>query len=103
MSTYLYGVVRWPAPKPTVRLLETLAGVGEPSRPVELYRHRSTAALVSRLQSEAEIAGQSPRNLRRDMKAHAAVLNRLAAESTVLPFRFGIVFPDEQSLVERVL
>jgi len=41
--------------------------------------------------------------LRHDLKAHAALLNALTEEQTVLPFRFGVVFPDEQSVISRLL
>jgi hypothetical protein len=37
------------------------------------------------------------------MKAHSAVLNRLAAEITVLPARFGVVVPSDRVLVSDFL
>jgi len=50
-----------------------------------------------------EVSEEDVRSLRRDMKAHSAVLNRLAEEITVLPARFGVVLPDDHVLVQRFL
>ncbi|MEA2708200.1 MAG: hypothetical protein QOF78_801 [Phycisphaerales bacterium] len=41
--------------------------------------------------------------MRRDMKAHAAALNRIAAKMTVLPVRFGVVLPDDRALISRFM
>jgi len=43
------------------------------------------------------------RELRRDMAAHAAVLNRIPAVRTVLPSRFGLIFPDDDALASEFL
>src|SRR5687768_2129404 len=52
-------------------------GVGEPPRPVEALIHRDLAALVSAV-APGEVGGDparaNVRALRRDMKAHSAVL-----------------------------
>src|SRR5438045_2581702 len=75
-NTYLYGVVRWPPPD----RLEQLAGsgIGEPPRAVLAVRSGPIAALVSHVWA-AEVSDGTVRSLRRDMKAHSAVLNTVAA------------------------
>jgi len=78
------------------------AGVGDPPSRVDLVRHRSIAALVSHI-PQSRVEAQSARRLRQDMKAHAALLNKLAEQQTVLPFRFGVVFPDDPSVIARLL
>lgn len=98
MGTYVYGVISSSADRPHLRLQ---AGVGDPPSRVELIRHRSIAALVSHVGEEAQ--AQSPRNLRRDMKAHAAVLNEIVARESVLPFRFGMILPTDQLVISRLL
>lgn len=98
-NTYLYGIVGWPVPEPLTALG---TGVGDPPRPVRAVRHRGLAALVSDL-SAAEMSAQGVRGMRRDMKAHAAVLNQAAVSMTVLPVRFGVVLPDERALVGNIL
>jgi len=97
-NTYLYGVVRWPRPKGGF----AGEGVGDPPRPVRVVGSGTVAALVSYVWAE-EVSDQNVRALRRDMKAHSAVLNRVAAEITVLPVRFGVVLPSDGVLVERFL
>src|SRR5947209_4449045 len=87
VGVYLYGIVRWPAPGDLASLG---AGIGDPPRPVRPIAHRGIAALVSGV-LEAEVARQDVRGTRRDMKAHAAVLNRVIEKMTVLPVRFGVV------------
>ena len=101
MATYLYGIVRHPVPW---KKKAAGTGVGDPPRPVEALRHRDLAALVSHV-TPAEVAGDSVRAMRRDMKAHSAVLNRvieLGADS-LLPVRFGVIFPSADLLVARLL
>src|SRR3954468_4606944 len=99
-NTYLYGIVRWPMPAGLKSLAGT--GVGEPPAEVRGVRSGTVAALVSDV-SAAEMSGQGVRGMRRDMKAHSAVLNALAARTTVLPARFGVVLPDERALVAEFL
>jgi hypothetical protein len=112
MNVYLYGIARWPVPSKSkaagTRSKDARSGmgtgVGDPPRPVELLRHRSLAALLSRVVAEDIGSGQGTRGLRRDMKAHANVLNSAtAAGATILPVQFGIILQDEQSLVDRLL
>jgi hypothetical protein len=100
MSTYLYGIV--PDPVPQDAHPDT-PGVGDPPRPVRILRHRrALAALVSDVTLD-EVSGDNVRLLRRNMKAHAAILNALVARTTVLPVRFGVVFPDDRSLIAKLL
>jgi len=99
VSIYLYGVVG--ANEAASASLGT--GVGDPPRAVSPLAHGVVAALVSQI-PEQEISTPNVRSLRRNMKAHADVLNRLVADSvTVLPFRFGVAMPDAQSVVNRLL
>ena len=69
-----------------------------------MLRHRDLAALVSAV-AAGEVSGQNVRALRRDMKAHSAVLNRVVelGAPSLLPVRYGTVFPNPQSLVQRLL
>src|SRR3954470_7515016 len=104
MSIYLYGVVR---AQITAAILSPAngfgAGVGEPPRRVELIAHGELAALVNEIPA-AQLSSPGVGTLRRNIKAHADVLNRLvAAGVTVLPFRFGVAMPDARSVVQRLL
>lgn len=96
--TYVYGIVQT-----TPRERTSLGvGVGEPPREVRVVRHGKVGALVSTVTRE-ELSGQGVRSLRRDMKAHSAVLNRLCEQRTVLPVRFGFVVESDQAVVARLL
>lgn len=97
-NTYLYGITR--AAPGNVRSLG--AGVGDPPGQVRLVRHGKIAAAVSDVRAAAMDA-QGTRGLRRDMKAHSAVLHRLAESHTVLPVRFGFVVDNDQALVATLL
>jgi hypothetical protein len=80
------------------------AGVGDPPRAVETLVFGDLAAVVSGV-APGEVGGENVRALRRDMKAHSAILNRLVelGAASVLPVRFGAVFPTAQLLVDRLL
>jgi hypothetical protein len=93
---HLYGIVQVP------RQAVHAPGVGDPPRPVRVVPFGKIAALVSTVDAD-QLAAQHLRGIRRDMKAHAAVLNGLAATMTVLPVRFGVVVPDERTLLEHLL
>jgi hypothetical protein len=99
-SVYLYGIVRWPVPARIARSLGP--GVCDPPAPLRVVRHQGLAALVSDVHLD-KMSGHGVRGLRRDMKAHAALLNRAATQMAVLPVRFGVALPDQQRLVEYVL
>lgn len=92
-ACYVYGVVPASAPQP-----KGTVGVGSPPAPVELVRHGRIAALVS------EVDRGEPLGTPDDLRAHARVLDSMAAESTpVLPFRFGGVVRDRQAVAEDLL
>jgi hypothetical protein len=94
-----------PAPEVTHAHAPDLgAGVGVPPRAIEALVYEDLAALVSAV-APGEVGGENVRALRRDMKAHSALLNRLVEQGVpgVLPVRFGVVFPTPQLLLERFL
>jgi hypothetical protein len=101
MAIYVYGIVRHPVPW---KKQAAGTGVGDPPRPVEALRHRDLAAVVSQV-TPAELAGDNVRAMRRDMKAHSAVLNRVieVGADSLLPVRFGVIFPRADLLVGRLL
>src|SRR5688500_976593 len=102
MSTYLYGIVRTPkSSKSTPELPKQ--GVGNPPAPVRLLKNRDLAALVGAVPDDYHAESEGVRGMRRDMRAHAAVLNRIIESTTVLPFRFGVVLPDDQTVIEGIL
>jgi hypothetical protein len=89
----VYGVV--PA---TARAPVDVQGVGTSAAPVELVRHGRVAALVS------EIDPREPLGTPDDLRAHAQLLDGVAAASTpVLPFRFGGVVRDREAVVDELL
>jgi hypothetical protein len=79
------------------------AGVGEPPRKVRLLTFRDIAAVVSSVDADHIGESAGAKALRRDMAAHTDVLNRVLDDRTVLPSRFGVVFPDDRTLVEELL
>jgi pimeloyl-ACP methyl ester carboxylesterase len=91
MGTYVYAVTAEDHP---VRL-EGLTGVGQPPEDVRILRESPLLAVVSDAPPEL-------RAKRRDLVAHQAVLERLMEDGSVLPMRFGLVAPDEDS-VKQVL
>ena len=92
-ACYVYGVVPATAPAPV-----DVEGVGTPPAPVGLVRHGRVAALVS------DVDPGEPLGTPDDLRAHARLLDSVAADSTpVLPFRFGGVVRDRQAVVEELL
>jgi hypothetical protein len=91
MGTYVYAVTAEDHP---VRL-EGLTGVGRPPEHVHTVHESPLLAVVS--DAPAELRAK-----RRDLVAHQAVLERLMEDGAVLPMRFGLVAPDEES-VKQVL
>jgi hypothetical protein len=114
-GTYLYGVVaRRPGTPSTTGSRKgraaagadewkKLKGVGDGPAPVRRVEHGDVAAVVSDVDADAIGEAAGVRALRRDMAAHAEVLNGVFARRTVLPSRFGLVFPDDRALVDRFL
>jgi hypothetical protein len=98
MSVYLYGVVRKPFP----RASELPAGVGDPPGTVELLRYRNLAAVATET-PEDRIPGLQVQGMRRDMTAHAMVVERLFEQTTILPMRFGVVLPDRETVIHELL
>jgi hypothetical protein len=109
MSTYLYGIVRHSDAIRRKGGTKSLAsrlrgvGVGSPPAPVELLRYDDLAALVSDVNDGDIGEAAGVRGMRRDMAAHADVLSRVAEGVTVLPVRFGVMVPDDDTLVEQIL
>jgi len=100
VNSYLYGIIRWPAPK---ELTDRFGrGVGDPPGALRVVPVRELAALVSDV-SGAQMQAQGLRGTRRDMKAHAAAVNDIAASITLLPVRFGVVLPDDRTLISGFL
>lgn len=77
-AAYIYGVVRAGCAVP-----DDLAGLG--GERVELVEHGELGALVS------GVATERPLGTRDDLFAHERVVDTVARDSTVLPFRFGSV------------
>jgi hypothetical protein len=89
-ALYCYGIVAVDA-----AARQTGAGLGR--EPVEPVRHGELAALTS------AVPRGRVRARRSDLRTHFDVLSNAFERGTVLPFRFGIVFDDEDSLVEEFL
>ena len=89
---YVYGVA---TPPSTAEVAG--AGVGDPPAPVRALVHETLAALVS------PIPAQRVRATRANLGAHLRVLQEAMDTATVLPMRFGVVFPDEDAVREELL
>ncbi|MFD9866599.1 GvpL/GvpF family gas vesicle protein [Streptomyces niveus] len=87
---YVYGIVGGSHPLPP-----SGAGIGEPPAPVRLLPAEDLAVVVS-----AAYPGLRAR--RRDLMAHQSLLLALAAAGPVLPMRFGMVAPDEATVLAGV-
>lgn len=103
MSRYLYGVIPRPGPQSRLSGRVLGKGVGDPPAPVELVPHGDTAALVSSVDTAQVGDAAGARALRRDMGAHTDTLARVMEHFTVLPVRFGVVFPGDQALIDDFL
>src|SRR3954452_23792483 len=87
---YVYGVMRAgdaPAPSRT--------GVGD--TPVQTVERGSMAALVS------EVPGDSVPGRAKNLTAHTEVLRAAMDGGTVLPMRFGVLMPDEDTVKHELL
>ena len=94
-ACYVYGVVPGDRSDDAVR---DLGGVGDPDAAVTLVRHGDQAAVVS------EVPLDKPLGTPEDLRAHARVLDALAAQSSpVLPFRFGTVVRDTTAVTDELL
>jgi len=104
---YLYGIVRWPPPwarSPDEVSSQVGTGVGDPPAKIEAVPDGTLAGLVSAIDPRTIGSAQGVRGLRRDMRAHANVLNKVVAlGGTVLPAAFGLIYPQGNMLAERFL
>ncbi|WP_406143331.1 GvpL/GvpF family gas vesicle protein [Streptomyces sp. NBC_01012] len=87
---YVYGIVG-----SSHSLPPGAGGVGEPPAPVRLLPAEDLAVVVS-------AAHPGLRARRRDLMAHQSLLMGLAESGPVLPMRFGMVAPDEATLLAGV-
>ena len=85
-GVYVYAIIRARRRLPT-----DVGGVGSPAAPLRTIQRGRVAAVVSD-------APPKLRARRRDLLAHQALLLRLSDEGPVLPMRFGMVAPDEESV-----
>lgn len=85
-GVYVYAIIQ-----EGKRLPKKAGGVGSPAAPLRTIRHGQVAAVVSD-------APPKLRARRRDLLAHQDLLMRLADDGPVLPMRFGMVAPDEETV-----
>jgi Gas vesicle synthesis protein GvpL/GvpF len=87
---YVYGIVAADAEPPA-----EVTGIGE--QPVGLVRHGRVGGVVSDLDSAGAVGKKS------QLLAHSRVLDAVAAETAVIPLRFGTVLQSRSALVEDIL
>ncbi|MFE7749577.1 GvpL/GvpF family gas vesicle protein [Streptomyces sp. NPDC057428] len=85
-GVYVYAIIPAKAALPP-----GAAGVGGPPAPLRLVGEGKVRAVVSD-------APPQLRARRRDLMAHQELLLRLSDDGPVLPMRFGVIAPDEDSL-----
>jgi len=90
-AVYVYGVV------PGREAVETSAEGVEGTGPARAVAHDTVTALV------ADVPGDPIQTTRRNLSAHTEVLAEAARQTTVLPMRFGVVFPSEAALADEFL
>ena len=88
---YVYGVVSKDAE------LRDPSPSGDDAPDVELVEAGDLAALVS------PAGGEDEASVRESVLAHARVLETAIRDTTVVPMRFGMVFPDEDTVVHELL
>lgn len=91
-ATYVYAVVAADADLPA-----DLEPVGGSADGVAVIEHRDLAAVVS------DVPTDKPLGRRADLMAHERVVNSIAAETTVLPMRFGGVVSDDRAVIDELL
>lgn len=91
MSTCVYGIVADSHPLD----LGGLRGIGDPAAKVRAVGGAGLAAVVS-------TAPEAVRAKRRDVLAHQVLLDRLGAQDTVLPMRFGMVAPSDDAVIAEL-
>ncbi|MFG2289236.1 GvpL/GvpF family gas vesicle protein [Streptomyces sp. NPDC048595] len=87
MTTYVYAITDAAHPL----RLSGVAGVGSPAAPLRTVRTEDLCAVVS--DAPAELRAK-----RRDVAAHQDVQERLMADGSCLPMRFGLVGPDDEQV-----
>ncbi|WP_455359717.1 GvpL/GvpF family gas vesicle protein [Streptomyces sp. SYSU K21746] len=87
MTLYVYSIISAEHPQ----RLDDLEGVGDPPSVVRVVTNGAVCAVVSDAPEEL-------RPKRRDLSAHQAVQERLLADGSVLPFRFGMTAPDDDAV-----
>ncbi|WP_030197331.1 GvpL/GvpF family gas vesicle protein [Streptomyces sp. NRRL S-87] len=87
MALYVYSIVAAEHPC----RLEGLKGIGAEPGPLRTVAAAGLRAVVSDVH-------EAVRPARRDLTAHQAVQERLMADGTVLPLRFGYTAPDEATV-----
>jgi hypothetical protein len=90
-ATYVYGLVAAGTDLP-----DGLVGLG-PSGEVRTVEHDGVAAIVG------DVPVDRPLGTRDDLLAHEAVVDRVAASTTVLPMRFPAVVEDDQVVDELLV
>jgi hypothetical protein len=102
-ALYVYGVV--PSSALAGEAFDDVRGV-DPSGPVTLVADGDVAAIVSAVrldefgQDAIEENVRDPRWLAEKARAHDEVLRAASGRTTVLPFRFGAIYRDEQHVVD---
>jgi hypothetical protein len=89
-AKYVYGVIRSEG-------ASSPKGAGINEEAVGVVAHGNVAALTSDVPVDFTEAG------REELLAHSRVLEEAMQGSVVLPMRFGVVLPDEQTVHERLL
>jgi hypothetical protein len=89
-AKYVYGVVRAEGATPP-------QGAGVDHEPVGVVAHGSVAALTSDVPADFVEAG------REELLAPRRALEEAMEGAVVLPMRFGVVLPDEETIQERLL
>ncbi|RXS86153.1 GvpL/GvpF family gas vesicle protein [Streptomyces sp. TM32] len=87
MPTYVYAITDADHPL----RLDGIAGVGDPAAELRTVRTEQLSAVVS--DAPADLRAK-----RRDVLAHQSVQERLLADGTALPMRFGLVGPDDDQV-----
>jgi hypothetical protein len=88
VPTYIYAITAADHPQN----LEGLSAVGEEPGQLRTVKSKTLSAVVSE-------APEDLRAKRRDLAAHQGVLEALMADGATLPMRFGLVGPDDDSVV----
>ncbi|UBU14557.1 GvpL/GvpF family gas vesicle protein [Nonomuraea gerenzanensis] len=92
LGSYVYGIV--PA---GTKVPADVQGLGDPAGKVRVIEHEGIAALVS------DVNVDQPLGRPGDFLAHEGLLDAVAAEGAVLPFRFGGVLASADAVVEELL